>query len=163
MPSIEISDATYHYLLGRVKYIGESADSILQRELGLSPADKPAVESDAPDGEGDLVAFVNSAEFTMRIRTTTDQYLAILGWLAKHHGEDFDEVLALGGRKRRYFGRSESDIASSGTSTHPRPIPGTSYWAMTNADTNQKRDMLREVLQILGYPHRDIETTANAI
>ena len=65
--------------------------------------------------------------------------------------QDFVKVLQIQGRNRAYFARSEQEILKSGKSTQPREIEGTGFWVMTNSPTQQKQQMVREVLEVLGY------------
>lgn len=76
--------------------------------------------------------------------------------------DQFDKVLAIQGRGRRYFATTE-EIAGSGQSTQPKPIPRSPYWVMTNSQTPQKRAMLRDVLTLLGYSEAAISAAAAAI
>jgi negative regulator of replication initiation len=96
-------------------------------------------------------------------RNRTERYLAILGFAYKDKQEKFPKVLEVSGRSRKYFAASREEIASSGTSTHPHPIPGSRYWAMTNADTIQKREMLSKALQVLEYSPEEIDAAITAI
>jgi negative modulator of initiation of replication len=89
--------------------------------------------------------------------------LSILGFAYKERPQAFEKVLEIGGRRRRYFGRSQQEIISSGRSTHPKKIPGAPFWVMTNADTRQKCDMLRQTLRVLGYSDDDIRAADNAV
>ena len=75
---------------------------------------------------------------TIILKRPTDQFLKILGFVYNQDPAKFEKVLAVKGRRRRYFGHSREEIEKSGKSTHPRSIPGSGYWAMTNADTLQK-------------------------
>lgn len=98
-------------------------------------------------------------------RNTTERYLAILGFANREKQEKFAKVLGVSGRRRKYFAASREEIEKSGTSTHPHPIPGSDnkYWAMTNADTIQKREMLSKALQVLEYSPAEIEAASKAI
>ena len=60
-------------------------------------------------------------------------------------------LVKIRGRTRKYFGRSAKEIAETGRRVHPRQIPNTPLWALTNASTYQKGQMLREALTALGY------------
>jgi len=75
----------------------------------------------------------------------------------------FDKVLSIQGRNRTYFAKSEAEITSSGKSTQPRNIPGTGYWIMTNSPTSQKREMLGQVLRLLGFSPAAIKDAVAAI
>ncbi|MBI3210142.1 MAG: hypothetical protein HYZ37_14750 [Candidatus Solibacter usitatus] len=100
---------------------------------------------------------------SLRIMNSTDKYLLILGFVHKEKQGEFEKVLGVTGRRRRYFGCSSEEIDGSGTSTHPRLIPNSGYWAMTNADTNQKCEMLRKVLEVFGYSPAEIKAAVSAI
>ena len=52
---------------------------------------------------------------------------------------------------RAYLAESKHEILKSGKSTQPREIEGTGFWVMTNSPTPQKQQMVREVLELLGY------------
>lgn len=158
MPILEIDDDVYQYLLTRAVRIGEDGSAILRRELGLAqpngrgPSEAPPVGDETPPEIRAVQEFLADARFTAQ-RVVTKKYLRLLGFLAQMHGEDFERVLEVRGRNRLYFGRSRSEIAETGKSLHPQQIPGTDYWAMTNADTAQKQDIAGEVMKVLGYPN----------
>lgn len=111
--------------------------------------------------ESPLMRFVADPSF--RRRTATDKFLRILGFACREDPAKFERVLDISGRRRKYFGRSREEVEKSGTSTHPRPIPGSTYWAMTNADTRQKCDMLKGALEVLGYSAEDIRAAGKAV
>lgn len=156
MPLLEIDDDVYRYLLSKAVRIGEDGSSILRRVLGLADPGRTTPRSGngnigaANAREHALANFLASQDLFAQ-RNVTDRYLAILGHLAREHGEDFARIIQVRGRKRRYFGHTEAEVAHSGRSMYPRQVPGTKFWAMTNADTAQKQDILAEVLSILGY------------
>jgi negative modulator of initiation of replication len=114
-------------------------------------------------GPSALVHFVSDPAFLCR--NTTERYLAILGFAYREKQDKFAKVLNVSGRRRKYFAASHEEIDKSGTSTHPHAVPGSDkkYWAMTNADTTQKRDMLSKALQVLEYDPTEIEVAARAI
>jgi negative modulator of initiation of replication len=156
MPLLEIDEDVYQYLLQRAVRIGEDGSSILRRELNLPD---PAEDQDEgtsstpaePDHKDALTAFISSPQM-LRYRTVTRKFLLLLSFLAKEHGSDFERVFTVRGRRRVYFAKTRDEIATSGTSLHPQQIPGTPYWAMTNADSRQKWQIVFEVMRVLGYP-----------
>ena len=177
--TVEIDDDVYEYLWQNAKGFGETASSVLRRSLdlpeptrpvgpaiqdraGASPSAMPS-SNFAPEGnaENSLSLFVNDPSF--RLRNATDKVLLILSFAYRQNPAKFEKVLEISGRSRKYFGRSREEIDNSGTSTHPRPVPGSEYWVMTNADTRQKCDMLRKALKVLGYPAEDIRVADNVI
>lgn len=150
MQTIEVEDDVYQFLLSRTVHIGESASSILRRELKLNGHSEGEADiTRAAGSDHELSSLLSRPEF--RYGYATDRYLAILGEACRQQPEEFEKILAIRGRGRLYFARSESEIVASGKSTQPRQIPGTSYWAMTNSPTTQKQVTLRQVLELLGF------------
>jgi negative modulator of initiation of replication len=150
MHTLEIDDDINTYLLSKITYFGESPSSVLRRELklnGSEPAARKEIAAGAPAHE--LSAFLSSPK--MRFGYATDKFLAILAEAHREKPIEYEKALSIQGRDRVYFARSREEIARSGRSTHPRQIPGTGFWVMTNSPTSQKRWMLRHALQVLGY------------
>ena len=147
MRTIEIDEDIYVYLLSKTAQIGESASSILRRELKLNGQEPEKGPLSAASHE--LGPFLHSP--TMRFGNATDKFLAVLAEVHQYSPKDFEKVLSIQGRGRVYFARSKAEITRSGRSTQPRQIPGTSFWVMTNSPTPQKRAMLRKALELLGY------------
>lgn len=159
MPKLDVEQDIYDHLLRNAERIGEDASSILRRLLGL---DGKSAEDRA--GDRDLTTFLRSPEMLAR-RSVTDRYLGLLGWLGSRHAANgFEEkLLAIRGRQRVYFARSRDEIVASGKSTHPKSIPSLGLWAMTNADSSQKRDIARRLMETLGYDARDIESAMKTL
>ena len=174
MKHIEIDEELYQYLASKTHYIGESASSILRRLLSL-PVDLPEQTIVAPEKiESVLVAkennvkakpvnhpisvfnYINKEELATQ-RGVVGRFLLILSALHRVHGNNFSTVLNIRGRDRLYFGRSEQELAQSGSSTKPRQIPESSFWVMTNSNTTRKKMMITEVAKSLDYSSEDIE------
>ena len=134
-------------------------DSFLDGRDGVS--DNAGRANGAGGSENALLRFV--ANPALLCRNTTERYLAILGFAFKEKQTEFAKVLEVSGRRRKYFAGSRKEIEASGTSTHPHPIPGSHYWAMTNADTIQKREMLSKALHVLEYSSEEIQAVTAAI
>jgi negative modulator of initiation of replication len=165
MKTIEVEDDVYAYLLSQAQEIGEAATPILRRELGLKASGTLSAKLASPDrtpASRKLIAFVEDPMFS-RHTTAKDCYLAILSFLATQHKDAFDKVLTINGRNRVYFARTRQEISQSGTSTEPREVPNTSFWAMTNSPTEQKRDTMRRVLAALGYDSSVVREVAGTI
>lgn len=169
MPLLEIDDDVYDYLLGRAVRIGENGSSILRRELGLPEPNGNGGDSAGQPGPDTIPPHVQAVHDLITDprfsgqRVVTKKYLRLLAHLAQIHSEDFEQALGVRGRKRVYFGKSREEIAQTGKSLHPRKIPGTEYWAMTNADTAQKQDIAAEVMKVLGYPKEVIHQVRRAL
>jgi len=160
MATIEIDQDIHDYLLKRVKGFGETASDVLRRELGLNGAD-PVASSSVRTGH-ELAEFLGSPKFR-HARGVVGRFLEILSAVYAQDKTKFDIVLAIQGRGRKYFAKSEAEIEKSGNSTQPRQVPGSPYWVMTNSPTRQKKEMLREVLEGLGYSQEAIRAAMHGI
>lgn len=81
----------------------------------------------------------------------TDSLNVLLGWTHRQHPQEFKTVLGIRGRQRKYFGKSAQELEESGKSVKPQQIPDSSYWVVSNNDTPKKRQILGDVLGVLGY------------
>jgi negative modulator of initiation of replication len=126
-----------------------------------SVSDNTRAATGTGESENALLHFVSDP--ALRCRNTTERYLAILGFAFREKPAKFAKVLEVSGRSRKYFASSREEIEISGASTHPHPIPGSPFWAMTNADTTQKKEMLSKALQVLEYSPEEIQASTTAI
>jgi len=160
-------------LVRNTRVLGESASSILRRLLSLpipllkdsdasSTLSPSAQNGDAPDSADMLLSFVISPQYRGQ-RNVTEKFLALLGFLYQQHQSEFEKVRGLAGRRRAYFGRSESEITRSGSHTYPREIPQSPYWVLTNASNHHKREIVQRALQQLGYSSNVRTTVAGSL
>lgn len=161
MTTIDIDQDIYDYLLSRVKTFGESPSDVLRRELRLNGS------TTSPDmslsvGTHELEETLDSPKIR-HARGVVGKFLQVLAEVYARNKDGFDAVQAIQGRDRKYFAKSEAEIEASGNSTQPRKIPGSPYWVMTNSPTKQKKEMLREVLQGLGYSQEAVRAAVRAI
>jgi len=166
MAHLEIDPDVHDYLRSNVRDFGETVSVVLRRLLNLPVPREPEPAThpiNATQGGKTGMAEVAAALRTAIHRSATDRFLDILASAHKNDQIGFEKVLQVRGRRRMYFARSHADITRSGTSTHPRRIPDSDYWVMTNADTRQKCDMLRRALKLLGYSHDDIRAACDAV
>jgi negative modulator of initiation of replication len=164
MKTIEVEDDVYQYIAGQTKEIGEPATSILRRLLGVPNGTQPkpgkaAVVAAQPH---ELAPLLSQPMFSSST-TAVARMLRIFREVHAQKKQDFAKVLQIQGRNRAYFARSEHEILKSGKSTQPREIEGTGYWVMTNSPTQQKQQMVREVLEVLGYSEAAIEAAVAVI
>ena len=160
MPTIEIDQDVYDFLRSQVQGFRETESTVLRTLLKL------------PQGQGSstnlpvnspVASFMAQPAFQSK-RTVTDRYLSLLEFACNRDPAGFRDVPDLvAGRGRAYFGHTREEIEKCGKSTHPRQIPNTTYWAMTNADTQQKCDTLRKVLTLLGYSNDDMLIAENSL
>ena len=153
MRTIEIEDDVYNHILRQITSIGESATEVLRRLLGLVPIKKEVNSRNGVtkiDDDQKLSSYLRNRRHMGG--TATRVFLEILGFALQQKPDSNEKLVSFPkGRTRMYFARSEKEIARSGQSTHPKQIPGTSLWALTNTDTPEKRDTLRRALRLLGY------------
>ncbi len=169
--TIQIDDDIYEVLRENIQDFGESESSVLRRLLGIpapggndsKPAGSSTEQFQAPEqSQSPLQEFLASPRFRLK-RNATERFLALLSFAHQQSPSVFDRVLQISGRRRMYFARSQSDIKGSGKSTHPRQIPDTDFWAMTNSDNPQKADILRKALRVLGFADADIRAASRVI
>jgi negative modulator of initiation of replication len=168
MKSIPVDDDVYNHVLKSASFIGEDGTSILRRLLGLTrqtpaPAkprpDEPGLSALGPSPIDDCIA-------SPRVTTNRDvvgRFLGILSWLYQKHRADFEKVLMIEGRKRKYFSKSADELAEAGSSVNPQQIPDSPFWVITNNDTPKKARILADVLQVLGYTWHDVKKVQQAL
>jgi negative modulator of initiation of replication len=163
MKTINVDEEVYLHIAQNTREIGESASDILRRLLGLegvngaSPA-SPVKGQDAHE----LSAALRDPKFLMQT-AAVDKLLYFLTIAYSQKKSEFERVLEIQGRGRRYFARTREEIEKSGNSTQPRNVPGTPYWVMTNSPTPQKQQMLRDALRLLGYSQAAVEAAVGTI
>ena len=169
MKPVLVEEDVYDYITRLTMESGLSPSVSLRKALGIDGAKAEEVR---PVTRADRAAPTESAHELSRLleeplfRTNSTAVARMLRVLREAHDQrkaDFTKVLAVQGRNRSYFARSEAEILRSGKSTQPRQIPGTGYWVMTNSPTPQKQDMVREVLHLLGFSKDAGEAAAAAI
>ncbi|MCC5824743.1 replication initiation negative regulator SeqA [Alkalimonas sp.] len=182
MKTIEIDEELYQYIASQTQQIGESASQILRRLLlGSADAAVPAIETSATAQAKAEIAEQKSSTASIgqpedakqsskgsvfdRISrqdlqaesSIVGRFLLILSALAKTHPKQFAKVLEIKGRDRQYFGRSDSELLQSGSSTNPKAIPDSDFWVITNSNTTRKKMMLTEAALKLGYSDTEAE------
>lgn len=146
---------------------GTSAETIepVKKEVVKAPAKPEPVAASvtaaavAPASGEALLARVNKdalSQFDKRV----DQFLFILQQVYLQHPGDFARVESIVGKNRKYFASSKEELLQSGSSTNPKAIPESGFWVVTNNNTAKKLAMLSQVLQILGYDDKVVETVS---
>ncbi len=153
MKTIQIDDDLYAYLVGHTKDIGESASSILRRLLGVTGSSSVGDSGAASNSPFD---FLNDWD-SLRHLTQTRKFLHILSWAYQKHQGEFEKLLTIEGRRRKYFSRDEKALMASGSSTNPRPIPDSPFWVTTNNSTIKKAEILSDAFRVLGYKPEDVQ------
>jgi len=102
------------------------------------------------DKEKKLGDFLRTPELQAE-RSAVGKFLVLLSFLHRENRGQFVAVERFNGRSRRYFAQSEADLEKSGNSVNPKAIPGSGYWVVTNNSTHLKRELLLQVMKVLGY------------
>ena len=84
-------------------------------------------------------------------KNDTALFLAVLGFVHSEHQDIFSRIQAIKGTKRVYFAERKEDIEASGVSTMPERVPGTNMWVYTNDNTERKKKLCNDVLQLFRY------------
>jgi len=155
MRTIEIEDDVYEHLRQNTSRIGEGASEILRRLLGIS--------GEPPDEKNSKISECLQDPRFQAQPDVVGKFLFILSYLYKLKPDEFSKVLAISGRKRKYFARSSKELENSGKSVFPKQIPGSPYWVVTNNDTPKKRRMLVDVLRLLEYNKAAMEEVTKAL
>lgn len=156
---IDIDDELYRYIASHTQHIGESASAILRRLLQLDQPtlSSPMKASGARDSATRNLFDVMSKADLAGQRSIVARFLYILSMLHRCHASQFDQVLHISGRDRKYFARAERELEEAGTSTNPKQIPDTDYYVVTNNNTTRKKMMLTQVALELGYNETQAE------
>lgn len=165
---IEIDDDLYRYIASHTQHIGESASAILRRLLGLHQATSSAPAASLP-GQAENTQVAAKGQITRSLfdvmskadlagqRSVVARFLYILSMLHRCHASQFERVLQITGRDRKYFATVERELEEAGTSTNPKQIPDTDYFVVTNNNTTRKKMMLTQVALELGYNQSQAE------
>ena len=166
MRTIELDEDVYFYLLGRTEHAGVSVSELLRRAFGLGGDSNQRRDLGAASREGAppsvVEVWTRSPRFLAET-TSLGRFMCLLYFLHEKHGEGFDVVLDLAGRKRRYFALSAEELDETGHSVFPKPIAGSPYWVVTNTETAKKRQLIESVMRMLGYSGPDIRIAASAM
>ncbi|MCF3650906.1 hypothetical protein [Synoicihabitans lomoniglobus] len=154
MKHIEVSDDVYSALKRLTTDFNQTPNDVLAGMLHL-----PVSHASQDDP---LTTYLLSASFRSKF-TDADKYLAILGWVAKEHPEEFEEYIESLNRGRRYLSLTREDIVAQCRHNQARQIPGTHFWAIMNIDTPTKRRFLSRVLEFCGYRDELVEFCCNVI
>jgi negative modulator of initiation of replication len=171
MRTIEVDDDVFTSLEMASK-LTKMAHSQIVRRLIMPPDSvtsandkKPTpTKQEAPVNprDRDLRDYVHSPRFLAN-RSIVDQFLGVLSFLQKQNPDKFATLQSMEGRKRKYIASTEGELENSGTSVNPKRIPNTSFWVVTNNDTNNKKMLLRQALTLLDYNSETIRLVPESL
>ena len=169
MKTIEIEEDLYHFIASQTQHIGESASDILRR-IVMPDTPAPGKAADAkiistnevsPSSQAALLKELTKLQL-LEMPKMVDRFLAMLALLHRHHGASFAGVLNMSGRNRTYFATNKDALLATGSSTNPKQVPDSSYWVITNNNTQKKVTMIKEVALLLGYSGSQAEKLVNS-
>ncbi len=152
--NIEVSDDVYAALQRLATGFHRTPDEVLASLLN--------VPTGSPEATEPLAAFILSADFRAKF-TDADKYLAVLGWIALRHAEEFGEFIRVQSGGRRFLSMSREEIVEACRHNQARQIDGTQYWAIMNIDTATKRRFLARLLEFIGYREAVTELVCSSI
>ena len=103
-----------------------------------------------------LFSLLNEEQFKQPM-SKVERFLMMLGALHQTHPQRFDTVLEIKGKGRLYFAQSKDALLKSGSSTNPKAIPDSSFWVVTNNNTDKKCTMLLKTAEVLGYSDANLD------
>ena len=132
MKTIEIDEEIYSYLVSKTQEIGESASDILRRLLGLRKSKVHTL------GDHELSPALTAVQFP-RYGRAVDKLLYILQAVYKQKTGDFEKVLTIKGRHRKYFAKSSITTILAGSEGCSEKKPRSSQLTAPRvADPNNK-------------------------
>lgn len=181
MKTIEVDEDLYRYIAGHTLHIGESASDILRRLLKFTPgvdkaaspapavatAAKPSEKSESvrplPGRVRAMRELLLSDDYALQ-RKVVDRFMLVLTTLHTLSPQAFAEATeTLHGRTRTYFAVDRQTLLQSGHQTKPKQVPGTSYWVITNTNSDRKRSMIEHIMLAMQFPTELIEKVCGTL
>jgi negative modulator of initiation of replication len=156
MKTIEIEDDVFAALEKRVRGFGDTPSTVIRRLLAQDAP--PALRSGPPlgpqpsgDPDNPFSPLLTSPTYLMA--NAGGRFFQILAFLHQLQGEDqFAQLETYRFGNRVYFARDPKTIENSGSSTNPKPIPGTRFFALSTLSNAAKRRIITDVLRSFNYP-----------
>src|SRR5206468_601797 len=112
-----------------------------------------AAQTPPPNGQVDNPFSPLLTSPTYLMANAGGRYFQILAFLHQLHGEDqFAQLESYRFGNRIYFARDAQAIENSGSSTNPKPIPGTGFFGLSTLSNAAKRKIINDVLRTFNYP-----------
>ena len=156
----EIQYADGDTLVAEARRRGETVSDVLRRQIA-------SLREARPDGTRThkrKKAELRSRKLSLCLKKVSTNAAAvsnfrrILSCLHALNPKQFwDEVGRVSGPKRRYFAESRDELF------RPKPIPNSPYWVEVNNSTGVKLDILRRVMNNLGYSPRMIQQATDKL
>ena len=171
MRTLELEDDAYYLVLLRASDAGLAPSPFLRKQLngpngtvlggGVSRPPAQITPKEKSKEFQELDRFLQTPAFLVH-SDGVGRFVELLGFIYKRSPNRFDSVLSITGDTRKYFAKSRKEMEDSGNSVMPKEIPGSPFWVVGNTSTKMKQELLRKVLQILGYPEDAISLVERA-
>ncbi len=162
MKTIEIEDDVLAALEKMVRGFNDTPSTVIRRLLAQDapPAPRPGRQSvQQPSGDPDNPFSPLLTSPTYLMANAGNRYFQILAFLHQLQGEDqFAQLETYRFGNRVYFARDPKTIENSGSSTNPKPVPGTRFVALSTLSNAAKRRIITDVLRSFNYPASVIST-----
>ena len=155
MKTIEIQDDVYQALEKQVRGFNDTPSSVIRRLLAQAAASSRGPETkpeDKPNGTlaNPFSTLLASPKYSMA--NAGERYFQLLSFLHQLHGEEqFSQLTTVRFGGRTYFAHTAEAIEESGSSTNPKPIPGTKLYALSTLSNSAKRKLITAILRLFKY------------
>jgi negative modulator of initiation of replication len=161
MKTIEIEDGVYEALLGQVQSFGETANDVVSRLLNPMK-ELNVVRPEAENVDQELLTLCVTVEQTCR--SGIGRYLAVLRFMYNNAPEKFECIAqSTRGSRRLYISKSELEIQRTGSSTKPKSVVGTPYYAATNLSKRLMQRILNRLMRAYGDGQPDLDRVRSLI
>lgn len=175
MKTIEVDEELYRYIASQTQHIGESASDILRRLLMVPEVEEQPMKPLMPSPRSKGITVSKDAgkrRSNDRVREMRDllisdefatqdkaigRFMMVLSTLYKIDNKSFSYAASMKGRTRVYFAESEQTLLATGKTTKPKHIAGTPFWVITNTNTGRKRQMVKQMMEKMGFTEDLIE------
>ena len=161
MKTIDIEDDVFAALEKQVRGFNDTPSSAIRRLLAQAPSAVPQPDHPAgqlPNGPptNPFAPLLGSPSYLMA--NAGSRYFQLLAFLHQLQGEgQFAQLETANFGGRAYFARDAATIEQSGSSTNPKPIPGTKFFALSTLSNSAKRKIISDILRRFTY-HRTVIT-----
>jgi len=153
MKNVELSDETYAALATLAGAQNLTIDALLA---------SLAAEGRGAHGGDALRSFLASAAFHAHV-DPANRYLAVLGWCATTHRNDFADFVSHQQSGLRYLWLDRDDILEIRAHNQARRIDGTPFWAVMSIDAKTKGRFVRRLLEFVGCSDDAVREACRAL
>ncbi len=139
------------------QFLNENKNRLLlgspQRITGGRPTQTASTQPAVPPARGYTGSSIQAFSFKgarQQVNSWIDLLLTLCSLLSSRHGQDFDRVLTLMGRKRPYFSQNPDVLRL------PRKIENSELFVESNLSANSIVRLSRDLISLFGYADSDL-------